>query len=171
MNTRRSFLQKTSVGAAAVVAAGTLGVSLKKGKAKRAELLEGTPQTWIHEVLEPGRTVMNEWVITSVSPIFAGGIIVNLHHVEREEVMRIDVCQKDRSGVMGVEATNDYELILMNGGTGHTMTERNQHLVVRAIAHELGSVESNVRTAPLLSHRDRLDIFGAEKLHLNPVQA
>ena len=51
------------------------------------------------------------------------------------------------------------------------MTERNQHLVVRAIAQELGSVESTVRTAPLLSHRDRLDIFGAEKLHLNPVQA
>jgi hypothetical protein len=167
MKTRRSFLQKTSVGAA-VVAAGTIGVSLKETK---AQLLEGTHQTWIHEVLEPGRTVMNEWVITSVSPIFAGGIIVNLHHVTREEVMRIDVCQKDSSGVMGVEATDDYELILMNGGTGHTWTDRKQHLVVRAIANELGSVEQNVRTAPLLSHRDRLDIFGAEKLHLNPVQA
>jgi hypothetical protein len=51
------------------------------------------------------------------------------------------------------------------------MTARKQHLVVRAIANELSSVEQDVRTAPLLSHRDRLDIFGAEKLHLNPVQA
>ena len=167
---RRSFIQKTSTGAAAVVAAGTIGVNLAEAKDAqqiKAALPEGTPQTWIHETLQVGDVVLGSWAIQSVSPVFAGGIVLQLADSDQNQ-LRIDVCQFDSSS-NGVEASGKCDLVLMNGGNGRKWTARDHHLVVRAVSARLDTAQTDAHNAaPLLSHRQRLDVFGAAKLASNP---
>jgi len=170
---RRSFVQKTSAGAAAIV--GTMATPIAGfGAGKESAVVQGfgSPQTWIHAHLRRGLRILNDWEVARVSPVYAGSIVVILENVSTMEQMRIDICKKDESGSIGVETTSNHELVLMNGGKGRRWTRTNHHLVVRAMAKSLSQAERNTaKNAALMSHRGRVELYGVQKISKDPTES
>ena len=162
--TRRSFIKNTSAGIAAAAVAGTLGVPEGEAAEAASEGVRGR----LHEILTPGLDVLDQWKVQLISPVRHGGVSVLVEHAQTLQVLRIDVCAKG-GDAKGVELAGPCELFLMNGGTGSTKTPRDHHVVVRALAHHIDSVDESAEIAKgLLPQNLRLETFGAQALGSDP---
>lgn len=164
---RRNFLKNTSAG---VAAAATVGVSITSAP-QRAQASDDSPApaSWIHAGLQPGTAIFGGWTVATVSPVVHGAISVLLEDARSHEVLRVDVCRRSSGAPIGVEATDDFELIVMNAGDGRTRTRRDHHLAVRKLASTLAKAEGRgASPVGLVAHADRLDRHGAAALMVSP---
>jgi len=98
------------------------------------------------------------WVVAAIHPVSKGALPIDLRNSVTGEVLRVEVC-KAGSGLSSrapVAKAGDYDLFLVNGGTGRTPTQREHVLATRALGRR---IRNELRVAPqqLLTLDERLD--------------
>lgn len=172
MESRRGLLKKLSVGAAA--AAATVGVSRTARAEHKRQLqafaeggsAQGAPW-WLLAPLQPGARLSGGWRLARLSAVERGAAVLCLEHAERGTA-NVHLCSHGGSP-QGVAFTRLFDLILMDGGQGDRPTDPALgkvlvHLGQRVRKHELSQDGELAQVARMLTHAERVALYGAESL-------
>lgn len=172
MESRRGLLQKLGVGAAA--AATTVGMSRTARAEHKRQLqafaeggsAQGAPW-WLLSPLQSGARLSGGWRLADLSAVERGAAVVSLEHSERGRV-NVHLCSHGGKP-QGVAFTRLFDLILMDGGQGDQPTDPALgrvlvHLARRVRKHELSHDGELAQVARMLTHAERVALYGAESL-------
>lgn len=187
MLSRRDLVGKLAAGTAAVCAVGVARTSLASTRREPAgsgngndaasnglraavdEIPPATPSappSW--ELLHPlamGSAVVHGWHVAGLTGAVDGSCVLTLQN-ERGRAHRVHLCRNDGTP-QGLVFTQQFDLVVMNGGEGDLHTDEGLAQAVAAVAHVLAANERDrqqeaVVTA-LLPHTERVRLFaGAE---------
>jgi hypothetical protein len=107
------------------------------------------------------------WQIETLSQVKRGAAILTLAHRSGQRA-RVHICRRgDRP--KGIAHTADLDLLLMNGGAGRRATAEGvgravKTVALRIAAHQQQAGAGSAPPTTLLTHRARLDRFGAREL-------
>jgi hypothetical protein len=128
------------------------------------EPLVSTPAPW--ELIHPlalGASLGHGWRIAGLHAVIDGSCVVTVEN-ERGRTQRVHLCRND-GHPNGLVHTEQFDLVVMNGGQGDLPTEEGLAQAVAEVAHVLASNESDPRFAPLmtalLSQAERVRAFSS----------
>jgi len=189
MLSRRALIGKTALGAAGILAVGTVGTGVAATRPlRRATDDPATPTddpagaphgqnapelpTNSAEISSPpwelvapfgaGAAVAHGWHLVELTPVQHGSAVVTLQN-ERGRAHRIHLCRNDGSP-QGLVYTRRVDLVVMNQGYGDLPTEEHFGQAVAALAHAVAANEATVADgvfADLLPHTERVQRFAA----------
>ncbi|MEO8601497.1 MAG: hypothetical protein ABI629_02865 [bacterium] len=123
-------------------------------------------QPW--ELLHPlaqGSAVANGWSVAALTGAVNGSCVLTLQN-ERGRSQRVHLCRND-GRPQGLVYTNQFDLVVMNGGEGDQPTNEGFAQAVAKVAHVLAANERDpeqktVMTA-LLAHNERVERFSGSE--------
>ena len=130
--------------------------------------MESGPAPWdIFSPLEAGSELALGWTIKSLSPIQLGGAVLTLAHKRGFEA-QVHLC-KNNGEPRGITHTANFDIFVMNGGDGDTASEEELGRVVLTLGEAIRQNESKKPelkklVVGMLSHEERVDMFGPESL-------
>ena len=135
-----------------------------------AVLAEAPAAPW--ELLEPlsmDSEVVRGWRVAGLTGAVDGSCVLTLRN-DRGRTQRVHVC-RNNGRPNGLVYTNQFDLLVMNGGEGDLPTEEGLAQAVAEIAHVRAANESDRRQQPVISalmaHDERVRLFsGAEDRRL-----
>ena len=190
MLSRRTLIGKVAVGAAAVVAVGTVRTGVAATRPLRGPTVDpgdwtdtpagdrdehvapepsaaaaeiSAPPLW--ELVAPfgaGAVVAHDWRLVDMTSVRDGSAVVTLQN-ERGRSYRVHLCQNDGSP-QGLVYTRRVDLVVMNQGYGELPTEEHLGQAVAALAHAVAANEAKLSDhlfAGLLPHSERVQRFAA----------
>jgi hypothetical protein len=177
---RRAFVGKLALGAAvasAVSAGSAAALSTQSASEAPSEAPGGAPggpefpavtveaapaAPW--ELLQPltqGAHVSHGWTVADLSGAADGSCVLTLQNA-RGRSHRVHICRNGGTPA-GLVYTDQFDLLVMNGGQGDLPTEEGLAQAVAEVAHVLAS--NHASAAPvltgLLAHAERVDRFAA----------
>jgi len=169
MPTRRELLQKLGVGAASTAALGAGGVALATHQATLEAFVSpsGKAPWWLLHPLKSGDDLGLGWKLGNLGPVERGASILELKHSSGVQA-RVHICTYE-SKPKGLAHTALFDLILMDGGRGNKPTEESIGRVLLTLAEQMSENEIQdradlSRVKRMLSHTERVELFGAETL-------
>ena len=130
--------------------------------------MESGPAPWdVFSPLQEGSELALGWKIKALSPIQLGGAVLTLIHKRGFEA-QVHLC-KNNGEPRGITHTSHFDIFVMNGGDGDTVSEEELGRVVLTLGEVIRQNESkrpelNKLVAGMLSHEERVDMFGPESL-------
>jgi hypothetical protein len=182
MLSRRAFVGKLAVGAAAAGAVTTIGSRAQARAVAEpaasppqrpgteaethgvsAEVPPLAPASAPWELLAPlsaGASLGHGWQVAELSPVHAGSCVLTLAH-DSGRTHRVHLCRNAGTPV-GLVHTAAVDLLVMNGGAGELATDESLAQAVATVAHAVARNESAPRVAQvgLLAHAERVERFG-----------
>ncbi len=179
---RRAFVGKLAVGAAvasAVSAGSAAALTIHSEIAGSSDPLLGdapaaaalaapdtaaiaAPAPW--ELLHPlaqGSTVSNGWRVADLSAATEGSCVLTLQNA-RGRSYRVHIC-RNAGSPQGLVYTEQFDLVVMNGGQGDLPSEEGMAQAVAEVAHVLAANQASA--APVITalrpHAERVDRFAA----------
>jgi hypothetical protein len=123
--------------------------------------LSASPPWELLRPLAMGSAVAHGWRVAGLSGAVDGSCVLTLEN-ERGRAHRVHLCRND-GHPQGLVYTNQFDLVVMNGGVGDLPTEEGLAQAVAEVAHVLAANEGNRRQEPvmtaLLSHAQRVRQF------------
>ena len=129
---------------------------------------ESGPAPWhLFAPLEAGSELALGWKIKDLSPVELGGTVMTLKHKRGYET-KVHFCKKSEVP-KGITHTSHFDVFLMNGGDGDTASEEELGRVVLTLGevvrqNEDRKPELRKLASGMLSHDERVDLFGPESL-------
>ena len=129
---------------------------------------ESGPAPWhLFAPLEAGSELALGWKIKDLSPVQLGGAVMTLEHKRGYET-KVHFCKKSEEP-KGITHTSHFDVFLMNGGDGDTASEEELGRVVLTLGavvrqNEDRKPELQKLASSMLSHDERVDLFGPESL-------
>ncbi len=176
MLSRRAFVGKLAVGAAAAGAVTTLGsrAEARSTAATPPVAPESAPPATAAEIAAPvaappwelvaplraGTDLGHGWTVAELSPVHAGSCVLTVTHASGRQ-HRIHLC-RNAGTPAGLVHTAQVDLLVMNGGAGDLRTDEGLAQAVATVAHAVARNESATRVAEvgLLAHAERVERFG-----------
>jgi len=130
--------------------------------------LESGPAPWdIVAPLEAGSELALGWSIKDLSAVQLGGAVLTLTHKRGFEA-QVHFC-KNAGNPRGITHTSLFDIYVMNGGDGEKVSEEELGRVVLTLGEAIRQNESKRPelkkvAATMLSHEERVDLFGPESL-------
>jgi len=172
MTSRRDVLRSMGIGAAALAAA--TGGAAAAAVRPSMEAFSHPGQTaaspwWIIAPLKAGSSVGKGWSIAWLSEVRDGASVVRLAHRDGRAV-DVHVCARGGNG-QGIAQTALFDLITMDGRDRDAATPEDMGRVVMSLARRIRHNETQLAGdlrpfAHMMSHADRVDLFGPERLLL-----
>ena len=168
MPTRREVLKNLGAGAMATATLGAGKPALATHEATLRAFAQSAPSPWwLLAPLKNGQTIGLGWHVKGLGRIDRGAAVLELEHDSgRHE--RVHICTHE--GVpKGLAHSALFDLILMDGGQGDKPTEETIGRVLLTLAeiireNELGDDADIDRVTRMLSHHERVSIYGADTL-------
>lgn len=172
MTSRRDVLRSMGLGAAAVAAAaGSSAAAAASVKPSLEAFSSGSSSThspwWILAPLRVGSSVGKGWTLAALSGISDGAAVLSLAHRDGRAV-DLHICARSGRGA-GIAQTALFDLVTMDGRDGADATPEDLGRVVVSLAQRIRRNELQVAGdlkpfAHLMSHGDRVALFGPERL-------
>lgn len=130
--------------------------------------LESGPAPWdIIAPLEAGSELALGWSIKDLSAVQLGGAVLTLVHKRGFEA-QVHFC-KNGGSPRGITHSNLFDVFVMNGGDGEKVSEEELGRVVLTLGEVIRQNETKRPqlkkvAATMLSHEERVDLFGPESL-------
>ncbi len=171
MTSRRDVLRSMGIGAAAMAAATAAAAATVRPSMEAFTHPGQTADSpwWIIAPLKVGSTVGKGWSIAGLSEVRDGASVVRLAHRDGRAV-DVHVCARSGRG-QGIAQTALFDLITMDGRDRDAATPEDMGRVVmslaRRIRHNEAQLAGDLRPfAHMMSHADRVELFGPERLLL-----
>jgi len=161
------------VGAAAVPAAATSSAALAATVAPSLDAFAGGTEFgspwWIVAPLQAGSGIGKGWSISALSGVQDGAAVLTLAHRDGRRV-NLHICARSGRG-SGLAQTVLFDLVTMDGRDGEDATPEDMGRVVLSLARRIRQNEVKVAGdlrpfVHLMSHDDRVALFGPERLLL-----
>ena len=169
MTTRRELLRNLGAGAATASALGAGKTALATHHATLQAFASPEAKTpwWLLRPLKEGSKVGLGWQIQSLGAVERGAAILGLIHTSGT-VARVHICTYENQP-RGLAHSAPFDLILMDGGRGEKPTEETIGRVLLTLGdiireNELGDDADLERVSRMLSHSERVAIYGPETL-------
>jgi hypothetical protein len=173
MQSRRDLLKKLGVGVAGAALVANTALNLKDAQAAslRAFAEGGSASApWpLLSPVGPGSSAGQGWTAKALSPVRNGAAVLTLSNREGRTA-RVHICAR-RGSATGVAQTHLLDLVLMDGGDGNKPTDEGLGRVLRTLAkrvakNELSAIDVTTldSMARMLTHKERLALYGPEKL-------
>ena len=171
MTSRRDVLRTMGVGAAAVAATATSTAAVAATVAPSIDAFArganaGSPW-WILAPLSAGSKLGKGWSIAALSDVKDGAALLTLANRDGRQV-DLHICARSGNG-SGVAQTALFDLVTMDGRDGAADTPEDLGRVVMSLAQRIRRNEVRFSGdlqpfAHLLSHQDRVALFGPQRL-------
>jgi hypothetical protein len=169
MPTRRELIKKISAGAVSTAALGAGGVAIATHHATLEAFARPSGQApwWLLHPLKSGNEVGLGWKLGSLGPVERGASILELEHSSGAQA-RVHICTYENKP-KGLAHTALFDIILMDGGRGDKPTEESVGRVLLTLAehmskNEIRDLADLSKVKRMLTHTERVDIYGAETL-------
>jgi hypothetical protein len=172
MQTRRDFLSKLGIGAAAAAAGAG---SIKAADAIHRDTLRAFAEGggaahepwWLVSPLQPGTSVGKGWHVASLSKVERGAAVLELAHRDGQ-LARLHVCAH-AGKPRGMAHTALFDLILMDGGQGDQPTPEGLGRALVGVANrirrnEVIGEDDLKSVSRMLTHTERVELYGPETL-------
>ena len=170
MTTRRELLRHLGAGAASASALGAGKTALATHHATLQAFARPSRAApwWLFKPLQQGSRVGLGWRIQDLGAVERGAAILELSHDKAGVTARVHICTYEDQP-RGLAHTELFDLILMDGGQGDKPTEESIGRVLLTLAdiireNELGEEADLDRVNRMLSHSERVAIYGPETL-------
>ena len=130
--------------------------------------MESAPAPWdMVSPLVAGSELALGWFVSDLSPVQLGGAVLTLEH-KRGFHAQVHICRHTGSP-KGITHSKHFDLFVMNGGDGERPSEEELGRVVLTIGEVIRQNESKrpeltTVADSMLTHDERLDLFGPESL-------
>lgn len=178
MDSRRSVLKKLLAGtaaAAAVPGSASAAFEAVQGGVRLADaggvslsaLGSGPAPWWLLHPIAMGTPLKHGWYVAGLSTVNRGASVLTLAHTTGRKA-NVHLCAHDGSP-RGVASTKLVDLVLMDGGSGSFRTDEKLGRVVLGLAERIRRNEARPDgdlkpIARMMSHDERVDVFGPESL-------
>lgn len=185
MLSRRALVGKIAAGAAAACAVGLARTGVATTTAGEPANVNGrdsgnatehteakmpnppVPAPWdLVRPLTAGSLVAHGWRVADLSAVVDGSCVLTLRNAS-DRSYRVHVCRND-GRPQGLVYTENFDLVVMNGGKGDLPTEEGFAQAVAELGHVLAANEAHeapAEIAALMPHEERLRRFA------NPIDA
>jgi hypothetical protein len=170
MTSRRDVLRSMGVGAAAVAAVASSAAAATVAPSLDAFSRGGSSSVspwWILSPLTVGSGVGKGWSVAALSGVSDGAAVLTLANRDGRQV-DIHICARSGRG-SGIAQTALFDLVTMDGRDGADATPEDLGRVVMSLAQRIRRNELALGGdlqpfAHLMSHADRVAVFGPERL-------
>jgi hypothetical protein len=169
MATRRELLRKIGVGVASTAAlgAGTSAMIVHKATLEAFARPSKSAPWWLLQPLVQGDAIGLGWSLGSLGPVERGASVLELRH-STGQTARVHICTYEGKP-KGLAHTELFDLVLMDGGQGNKPTEETVGRVLLSLAEKMSENELDeeadlTRVGRMLTHGERVDVYGSESL-------
>ena len=172
MTSRRDVLRSMGIGAAALATVTTNTAAAAVAPSMEAFVQPGQTASspwWVIAPLRTGSRVGKGWSIAGLSEVRDGAAVIRLGHRDGREV-GVHVCARSGRG-QGIAQTALFDLVTMDGRDGDAATPEDMGRVIMSLARRIRANEAQLAGdlrpfANMMSHSDRLALYGPERLLL-----